>query len=421
MAKTITEKIFSQHAGKDIKAGDISLCTIDFCFGQDGTSYLIIENLEKLGVESLKIKDSCMVIDHSVPAPNLGVSRVHQRMRKFTQDFSITLFGEGCGVCHQVIPESGKIHPGDIVLGADSHTCTYGALNIFSTGVGSTDASVAMTTGKNWLKCPASFKIELKGRLPTGTFGKDVALYIMKIFGQDGATYKVLEFSGEGISLLSMDARFTISNMAVECGAKAAIFPPDSVLEMWFEQHNCKVEEGSFVYPDVDAHYEKTYPIALDNILPLVALPHSPANVFTVQEIEKEAIKVDIAFIGTCTNGRLDDLRQAAEILKGRRVHRRTRLLVAPASKKVFIQALKEGIIETLVESGAVILTPGCGPCVGTHQGIPADGEIVLSTANRNFKGRMGNPEAFIYLGSPATVAASSIEGVIVDPRKFLN
>lgn len=419
MSETISEKIFSSHAGKKVKAGDIALCDIDFCFGQDGTSYLIIENMENLGASSLKVKNSCMVIDHSVPSPSMGVSRVHNRMREFTRDFSIPLFAEGCGICHQVIPESGMIKPGHLVLGADSHTCTYGAINVFSTGVGSTDASVAMATGKNWLKCPESFRIVLKGKLGEGVSGKDVALYITGMFGQDGATYKVLEFSGEGLSGLSIDERLTISNMGVECGAKAAIFPPDGILKKWFKANAQKLNEDDFVYPDPGASYELSREVDLKDIEPLVAYPHSPANVKEARIAQKEKIKIDIAFIGTCTNGRMGDLRTAARILEGKKVNKDTRLLVGPASRKIFLQALNEGLIEIFTEAGAVILPPGCGPCVGTHQGIPADNEVVLSTANRNFKGRMGNPDAFIYLASPATVAASSIQGKIVDPRDF--
>jgi len=417
-SKTIADKILSAHTSEEVKEGKIVLCKVDFCFAQDGTSNIVIDRVEQLKIEKLALENTLLVIDHNVPSPNRAISNIHLRMRNFCRKFGIRLSKEGEGVCHQVNIESGLIKPGDLVLGADSHTCTYGALNLFSSGVGSTDIAVVLTTGKTWIKCPSTFRINFSGKLRKGVFGKDVALYIMKIFGENGATYRVLEFGGSGLESLDMDARFTISNMSVECGAKAGIFEPDSILREWLKERslNC----NNLVFPDKEALYEKVININLEQISPLVSLPHSPANVCEVEDIESQNIKIDIAFIGTCTNGRLSDLRVASEILKGRKVCSDVRLLIAPASKKIYLEALKEGLIDIFLEAGAIILPAGCGPCVGTHQGIPADGEHVLSTANRNFKGRMGNPQSWIYLASPATVAASSIEGKVVDPRRFL-
>ena len=417
-SKTIADKILSAHTSEEVKEGKIVLCKVDFCFAQDGTSNIVIDRVEQLKIEKLALENALLVIDHNVPSPNRAISNIHLRMRNFCRKFGIRLSKEGEGVCHQVNIESGLIKPGDLVLGADSHTCTYGALNLFSSGVGSTDIAIVLTTGKTWIKCPSTFRINFSGKLRKGVFGKDVALYIMKIFGENGATYRVLEFGGSGLESLDMDARFTISNMSVECGAKAGIFEPDSILREWLKEKG--ISYSNLIFPDKEALYEKVIDINLEQISPLVALPHSPANVCEVKDIESQNIKIDIAFIGTCTNGRLSDLRVASEILKGRKVCSDVRLLIAPASRKIYLEALKEGLIDIFLEAGAIILPAGCGPCVGTHQGIPADGEHVLSTANRNFKGRMGNPQSWIYLASPATVAASSIEGKIVDPRRFL-
>ena len=417
MGKTIAEKILSKHAGRDLKAGDFAVCDVDFAFGQDGTSSIIIDRVQELGLKKLDTK-FCMVIDHSAPSPNEGVSRVHKKMRTFAQAFETKLYDIGCGVCHQVIPESGEILPGDLVLGADSHTCTYGALGAFSTGVGSTDLAIALATGKNWFKVPESFKVVIKGKVPRGIYAKDIMLFLMKEIKADGATYKAVEFAGPVIDAMDMDGRFTICNMVVEMGAKACFMPQDKKTHAWLKPRVAGRRTIQPVVADTDAVYEKVFEFDISKLKPLVAKPHAVDNVASVNEVK--SVKINEAFLGTCTNARLADFKIAAKILKSHRVAPGVKFIIAPSSRQVYIDALEEGIIDIFVKAGAVIVAPGCGPCVGTHNGVPADGEIVISTANRNFKGRMGNPNAFIYLASPATVAASAIKGRIADPRDFL-
>ncbi len=417
MPKTIAEKILSQHAQRDLRAGDFAICNVDFTFGQDGTSSIIIDRLNDLKVKKLKTK-FCMVIDHSSPSPTVGVSSVHKKMRDFAHKFSCQIFDIGCGVCHQVIPESGMILPADLILGADSHTCTYGALGCFASGVGSTDLAITLATGRNWFRVPQTIKIIIKGKLPFGVFAKDIILFIIGDLKGDGATYKAIEFSGSAINALNMDSRFTICNMAVEMGAKCAFMPVDKKTIFWLRSRGMKVRQIKPVTADKDAQYCLIKEYDISNLEPQVALPHYVDNVIPISRLK--ATKVDEAFLGTCTNGRLDDFRIAAKILKTRKIKRGLKFIIAPASRSVFMEALSLDIIPIFIKAGAVIVGPGCGPCVGTHNGIPANGEIVISSANRNFIGRMGNPRAFIYLASPATVAASAIEGRIVDPRKYL-
>ncbi|MGE5308939.1 MAG: 3-isopropylmalate dehydratase large subunit [Deltaproteobacteria bacterium] len=417
MGQTIAEKILSAHAGRTLKAGDFAICSIDFTFGQDGTSSIIIDRVKEMGLSALKT-DFCMVIDHSAPSPSEGVSRVHKKMRDFAAQFSTPLFDVGCGVCHQVIPESGKVLPGDLVLGADSHTCTYGALGVFSTGVGSTDLAVALATGKNWFKVPETFKIVIKGKLPKGVYPKDVILHVIGSIGAGGATYKAVEFSGPVIDAMDMDGRLTMCNMVVEMGAKAGLMPQDTKTLEWFKGRDTGARKITPVVPDSDAVYEKVLEFDVSSIRPQVSIPHSVDTVKEAADLSETRIQE--AFLGTCTNGRFNDLKIAASVLKSRKVAPGVRLIVAPASKPVYLQALKAGLVDVFVNAGGVVVVPGCGPCVGTHNGVPSDGENVISTANRNFKGRMGNPKAFIYLASPATVAASAIEGHITGPEKYL-
>ena len=442
--KTITEKIFSAHCNKDVAAGDLAICNIDFCFGQDGTTSLIIDAFKKLGAKKVFNKNRfCMVIDHSSPSPSIGVSEIHKKMRSFSRDNNVKIFDVGCGVCHQVIPESGLIAPGDLVIGADSHTCTYGALGAFSTGMGSTDVAVALASGRNWFRIPEAVKVILKGKTKKGVYSKDVILHIIGDLGADYCTYKVVEFTGDYIKRLSMDARFTITNMAIEMGAKAGIIEPDettlrymrSVVRSAFakasaEERSFRLRQGfgggAFVSrksllkltSDKDARYSEVLEYDVSKISVQVAKPHTVDNVVPINKLKN--IEIDEAFIGTCTNGRLEDLKIAASILKGRGVHKYVKMLIAPASRAIFEEAIKRGFISDFIKAGASVVSPGCGPCVGTHNGVPSEAEKVISTANRNFKGRMGNPKAFIYLASPATVAASSIEGKITDPRKYL-
>ena len=416
MDKTIAEKILSAHARADIKAGDFAVCSIDFCFGQDGTSAIIIDRIKELGVE--KIFDSkkfCMVIDHNSPAPNLGASGVQKKMRDFARTHNALLYDINCGVCHQIIPEKGHILPGHLVVGADSHTCTYGALGALSTGVGSTDLAVALATGKNWFKAPETIKIILKGRIPKGVFAKDILLYIAGDLTANGATYHALEFYGPAIAQLSMDGRFTMCNMVVELGAKCGFMPVDEKTTQWLSKRTNK--KYTVYEADADARYIAVKEYDVSKIPPSLAKPHTVDNYAAIQDVK--GTRINEAFIGTCTNGRLEDLKIAARILKNKKIKQGVKLIIAPASQDIYREALKGGLIETFINAGAVVLNPGCGPCVGTHQGVPADGEVVISTANRNFIGRMGNPKAFIYLASPATVAASALLGKIADPRKY--
>ena len=412
--RTISEKILGFKSGRLARAGQIVIASVDLVMAQDGTAPLAINSFRSMGGD--KVWDPsrvALVIDHNAPSPSEQVSRIHDLMRSFAREKGIEHFYDvGSGVCHQLMMERGHVHPGDLCIGADSHTCTYGALNAFATGVGSTDAASVMLSGKIWLRVPQSISLQLEGSLPDGVFAKDVALEMVGSLGAAGATYDAIEFSGN-IEEISMEGRMTICNMGVEAGAKAAIMPFDKLTRQYLHSN---VDEG--VEPDPGARYKATQKIHLDSLTPRVSRPHRVDDVVPVEEVK--GTKIDQAFIGTCTNGRLEDLRVAAEILRGAKVHPSTRLIVAPASKQILRRAIDEGIFQTLLDSGAVPVTPGCGPCVGTHAGIPGDGENVLSTANRNFKGRMGNSNSRIYLASPATVAASCIEGRIADPREYL-
>lgn len=417
MGKTIAEKILSAKSGKDARANDIVIADLDFTMGQDGTSGLAIKAFNEM--QANKVFDPArvaMVIDHSAPSPLEGVSALHHQMRQFAYAQEINFYDIGEGVCHQLVPEKGHVVPGDLVIGADSHTCTYGAINAFSTGVGSTDLAAGIISGKLWFKVPETIKFVLNGKLPQGVYSKDLILYLIGDVTADGATYMAAEYTGEAIRDLSVEARFTISNMAIEMGAKAGLMEADSKTIQWVKEHSNREFEP--VQADADAVYNQIKEYDVSNLEPQIAQPHTVDNVAPISAIA--GIPIHQGVIGTCTNGRIEDLRIAASILKGRKINKHTRLIVAPASRQVMLDAIREGLIEILVEAGAAVVTPGCGPCVGTHNGVPSDGENVISTANRNFKGRMGNNKAFIYLGSPATVAASVITGKLTDPREFL-
>lgn len=412
--KTISEKILSAHSGTDARAGDIVIADVDFVMGQDGTSPLAIRALEEMGVDSLfDPAKVALVMDHSSPSPIEGVSALHTIMRDFGKKTGCKIYDVGEGVCHQLIPEHGHVVPGDLMVGCDSHTCTYGALNVFSTGVGSTDGAAAMASGKLWFKVPVTMKVTYTGQLQPGVYSKDLILHLAGQIGVDGATYEAIEFHGPVIDDMSIEARMTISNMAIEVGAKAGLMKADAKTLAWFEGRGDKVP--LVVDPDPDATYVRELTFDASTIGPQVAKPHAVDNVSPIEEVIGTPIAQGV--LGTCTNGRLEDLKIAAEILRGNKVHPDVRFIVAPASKRVFLDAMEAGYVRDLIEAGAVFVTPGCGPCVGTHNGVPSDGENVISTANRNFKGRMGNSNAFIYLASPATVAASVIAGKIVDPR----
>lgn len=416
MGKTIAEKVLSVHARSDCSAGDIAVADVDFCMAQDGTSTMMMRELESLGFEApCTLRGMAMVIDHSSPSPSANVSRIHDRIRSFARSKGIPLHDIGEGVCHQVVPESGKVLPGDLVVGADSHTCTYGALNVCSTGLGSTDVAAAAFTGSLWFRVPESYRFELRGEFQQGVGAKDLILDIIGKVGADGATYRSVEYVGEGLRSISMDGRMTVANMAVEMGAKFCPFPFDEVTRGWYSSRG--IIAGPGVAADGDAEYEKEACFDLTDLVPKVATPHRVDCVRDVSDLR--GTEVDQVFIGTCTNGRVSDLASAAKIMAGRRVREGVRMIVAPASRDVLMKAMDAGVIKKLLSSGAVVMPPGCGPCVGTHAGVPADGEVVLSTANRNFRGRMGNNvDVSIFLASPETAAASAITGEITDPRE---
>jgi 3-isopropylmalate/(R)-2-methylmalate dehydratase large subunit len=415
MSQSIVEKILSAHCGKSLGAGELGICTVDFCFSQDGTTVLVLEGLNALRFLK-EPKKYAMFIDHSSPSPNMGVSKVHSTMREFSKKNKNLIFDVGCGISHQLVIEEGFAYPGALILGADSHTSTAGALGAAAFGMGSTDLAVTLATGKNWFKVPQTYKIVVNGKLPRAVFSKDIILYIIHKLGAYGATYRAVEFTGETISSLSLDARCTITNMTIEFGAKCGIIAPDSAVFKYLKR--LAIKRYKATYADTNYRYEKIIEVDVSKLSPYVAKPHTVDNGAGVEEVE--GIKINEAYLGTCTNGRLEDLEVAAKILKGRKVHPEVKFLIAAASHSILLAALKKGLVKTFLEAGAIVLPTGCGPCVGTHQGVPADAEVVISTANRNFKGRMGNPNSFIYLASPATVTASAIKGKITDPRNYI-
>ena len=415
MGQTIAEKILSEKSGKEVYAGDLVVAKIDQIALQDGTAPLAIRRIRELGREVKAGKITHFFIDHASPPPRRELANDQKLIRSFAREIGADMNDVGDGVIHQVMVEK-FVSPGDLAVGADSHTCTYGALGAFATGMGSTDIAIAMVLGKNWFRVPETFRVQIDGSLPKGVFAKDLILHIIGKLGVDGATYKALEFHGETIKALDMDSRLTMANMVVECGAKVGLFETDDVTRRFLAEMG---REDCFreIKADEDASYEKELFFEAE-IEPMVAKPHNVDNVVPVSEVE--GIKVDQVYVGTCTNGRLSDIEIVAKMLKGRKVHRDVRLLVCPASRRVYIKALELGYLKTIVEAGGVVLPPGCGPCVGIHMGVLADGEVCLSTQNRNFKGRMGNPNAEIYLASPATAAATAVKGEIADPREFL-
>ena len=421
MGKTVSEKIFSLSSKQDVYAGDVVIAEINAAMAHDGTSLLAIEAFEEMGGRKLWDPSKVfLVIDHVAPSANETFSRVHRIMREFAQKYGANLYDVGSGICHQVMVESGHVRPGALIVGADSHTCTYGALGAFATGIGSTEMAAVFMSGKLWFKVPESIRIEVEGSLPPMVLPKDVILKIVGTVRADGATYKAIEFSGSTVKDMSLDGRLTLCNMAVEMGAKTGIIEPDEKTIRYLQNLGVKVKEDEIaaLRSDEDADYSEKISIDASKIEPQVSCPHHVDNVKPVKEVE--GIEIDQVFIGSCTNGRLDDLRVAAKILRGKNVKRGVRVIVIPASRRIYLQALKEGLIETFVKAGCLVSNPGCGPCAGAHQGILAPGEVCLSTSNRNFKGRMGNPEAEIYLASPATAAASALEGRIVDPRRLV-
>ncbi len=416
MGKTIAEKILSEKAGKDVIPGEIIVAKVDLALVQDGTGPLTVEVFDKFGFKDVKPDKAILFIDHAAPSPRKELSNAHNILRDFAKRTRAIVSDVGEGVSHQIMAEK-YVKPGDLLVGADSHTCTGGGLGAFSTGMGSTDLALAFGLGKVWLKVPETFLFELKGKLPEGVYSKDIILHIIGTIGADGATYKAMEFTGEVLEQLSQEARLTISNMAVEAGAKAGLIPTDDITKAYLKE-NGREEDFKEIKADPDAKYEKVFTIDVSNLEPVVSFPHTVDNTRKISEAK--GVKIDQVFIGTCTNGRIEDLRIAASILKGRRKHPDIRLIIVPASRTVYKKALDEGLFDIFIDAGAAIMAPGCGPCVGVHEGVLGDNEKVLSTQNRNFLGRMGNPKGEIYLASPATAAASAITGEITDPRDYL-
>lgn len=416
MGKTLAEKILSAKSGQDAKAGQIVIAEVDVAAFQDGTGPLGVRQMQKLKINKVKAPKSIFFIDHAAPSPRKELSNDHMLLRNFAAQCGAILSDVGDGVIHQRLVES-FVKPGDVVIGADSHSCTPGALGAFATGMGSTDVAIGMSMGKTWFKVPETFRIEVKRKFPPGVYAKDLILHLIGMIGADGATYKALEFGGETIDNMSMDSRFTLSNMAVEAGAKAGLIASDKITKEYLKKQG-RLKDWRNLVPDKDATYERVIEIDASKLEPTVSCPHTVDNTKTVSALK--GTKIHQVFIGTCTNGRIEDLKIAAEILKNQKIASHVRLVVVPASRDVFIDAMKLGLLEVFVRAGGIILGPGCGPCVGVHEGILGDGEVCLSTANRNFKGRMGNPDGFIYLSSPATAAYSAIKGFISDPREII-
>ncbi len=414
---TIAENIISNHVGKEVHANDIVVCPVDFMMSQDGTTPLTIRAFKEMKGKKVARPDRyAVVIDHNAPSPLEAVSNLHKEMREFAKEQGSIIFDVGEGVCHVLVPEQGYALPGSVIIGADSHTTTYGALNAFATGVGSTDMAAALISGKTWFKVPQTVRIDFGGRLPKGSYSKDIALRMCGMLTANGATYKALEISGEAISSLSVEARMTISNMAVETGAKVGLMAADQKVLDYVSGRAKYGFKG--VESDAGARYERSIKEDVSRLGPQIACPPDVDNVVPIEKVL--GMHLDQVFIGTCTNGRIEDLKVVAEIIGKSRVAKGLRLIVAPASREVLESAMECGIVQRLVKAGAAVITPSCGPCVGTCGGIPSDEEVVLSTANRNFKGRMGNTKASVYLSSPATAAYSAVKGCISDPREVV-
>lgn len=408
--QTIAEKILSAHAGKPVYADDLVIVDVDAAMASDTTAPLALKAFAEMGGTRVWNKDrTYMVIDHASPAPNEKIANLHEIMRKFSREQDCVLYDVGDGICHQLMIDNQHVRPGEVFLGADSHTCSYGAIGAFATGVGSTDLAAVLLCGKTWLKVPKTIKVEITGKLRPGVFAKDLTLFLVGQIGIAGATYQAIEFCGEAVAQLSLGGRFTLANMAIEMGAKVGIVHPEGLtLPYAFTK----------VVPDADASYVRTLKYDAKTFLPVVATPGSPDAVEALSQ--HEGTKVDYAFIGTCVNGRLEDLQVAAQILGGKKLAQGVRLVIAPASRDIYIQAVADGTAEKLLRAGATFIPSGCGPCVGTHNGVPGNGETVISTGNRNFKGRMGNPNSRVFLGSPASVAAAALTGRITDPTPYL-
>ena len=424
MGQTITEKIFSEHAGREVKAGEIVRVDIDMIIGNDITTPISIRAFEESGAEKLARPDNfCIVMDHYIPAKDIASANQAKISRDFAYKHDMKYFFDekDMGIEHALLPEKGLVVPGDVIIGADSHTCTHGALGAFSTGMGSTDLAFGMITGGNWFKVPETIKVELTGKPGKHIYGKDIILELIRMIGVDGALYKAIEFTGEAVQYLGMADRFSIANMVIEAGAKNGVFAVDEVTEKYLaeraEENGGLRAEPKIHYADEDAVYCQTLTIDTAALSPVVAYPFLPENGKPIETAVADDLKIDQVMIGSCTNGRIEDLRVAAEIVKGKRVAKHTRMIVTPGTQKILLQAQKEGLMEILIEAGAVVSNPTCGACLGGYMGILGDGERCVATTNRNFVGRMGARTSEIYLANSAVAAASAIAGKIVDPR----
>ncbi|MEW5975682.1 MAG: 3-isopropylmalate dehydratase large subunit [Acidobacteriota bacterium] len=416
MGQTIAEKIFSNHCGKKVHAGDFILADLDLVMAHDTTCAWALEPFYQIAGKVFDPTKIFIPFDHAFPSPSVAMSKLQAQIRKFAEEQGIPIVTDG--VCHQLMSER-LINPGNLILGADSHSPTGGGVGALTIGVGSTDAAIAMATGKAWFRVPQTIRINITGTLPHGCFAKDVILSVAKVLGPDGGNYRVLEYGGETVEQFTVPARLTLTNMSAEMGAKAAIVPPDSQTRAYLIE-NDRLVDFEELRSDSDAHYEKILHFDVSKLKPMIACPPDIDNDVPVEGLESEKIKVDQVFIGSCTNCRIEDLEVVRAIWKGRRIRQGVRAIVTPASKKVYLQALQRGYIQEFMEMGAVISSPGCGPCLGRAGGVLYDDEVCVSTSNRNFEGRMGSPKARIYLASPATAAASALTGFITDPREFI-
>ena len=417
MGMTMTQKILAAHAGlESVKAGQLIEAKLDLVLGNDITTPVAVNEFSKFGTDEVFSKTQIAIVpDHFTPNKDIKAAEQVKQIRQFAKDKGIVNFFEvgQMGIEHCIIPENGLAVAGDVVIGADSHTCTYGALGAFSTGIGSTDMAAGMATGQCWFKVPSALKFVLKGKPAKWVSGKDIILHIIGMIGVDGALYKSMEFVGDGLKYLSMDDRFTMANMAIEAGGKNGIFPVDEKTEEYLKEHAQR--EWKKFEADEDAEYDEVYEIDLSTLRPTVSFPHLPDNTRTIDNVGD--VTIDQVVIGSCTNGRMSDLRVARDILKGKKVNENIRCIVIPGTQKIYLQALEEGIVKDLIEAGAIVSTPTCGPCLGGHMGILAAGERAVSTTNRNFVGRMGHVDSEVYLASPAVAAASAITGKITDPE----
>lgn len=419
MGQTITEKIFSDHVGRPVFAGEIIKSKIDMVIGNDITTPISIHAFEQSGATKLANPDGfSIVMDHFIPAKDIASANQAKISRDFAYKHDLKHYFDekDMGIEHALLPEKGLVVPGDVIIGADSHTCTHGALGAFATGMGSTDLAFAMITGENWFKVPESIKVVFSGKPKAHVYGKDLILEVIRLLGVDGALYRTLEFTGDTIAHLSMDDRFSLCNMAIEAGAKSGIVAVDAITKAFLSDKTLAREPKLF-YSDADAQYVQVLNIDVANLDPVVAYPHLPSNGKPISQAIKDDLAIDQVFIGSCTNGRLDDLRIAARILKGRKVARKTRLIITPATQKISLQAQKEGLVDIFVEAGAVFSNPTCGACLGGYMGILGKNERCVATTNRNFIGRMGDRSSEIYLANSAVAAASAVMGKIADPR----